>query len=198
MSNQVNHNKATHSWLKKLALLAGVVSATTLITMPIAARVFYSQRLFQPQYRGVYRTSQKDVFRTLVERDSNFANLAAELKEAGLDEVLAQQEEGVYFTVFAPNDEAFKALSEEDFTKFSQSDKRLEVLKYHIVEGEVTPERLSQGELVTMGGKSLQVTVIDDQKVMVGDQHVEVKDPSTFVKNGVIIELEQVLLPADF
>lgn len=197
MSNQADQTKATHSWLKKLALLAGVVSVTTLISTPIAAR-FYSQRLFQPHHRGVYRTSQKDVFRTLAEPNSNFANLAAELLESGLDEVLAQQEEGVYFTVFAPNDEAFKALSEEDFTKFSQSDKRLEVLKYHIVEGKVTDEQLSQGELVTIGGKSLKVTLIDDEKVMVGDQNVEVKEPSTFVKNGVIIEVEKVLLPSDF
>ncbi|GAB4369955.1 MAG: hypothetical protein Kow00121_10270 [Elainellaceae cyanobacterium] len=121
-----------------------------------------------------------------------FQTLVAALTEAELAEVL--QGEGP-FTVFAPTDEAFAALPEgtlDELLKPENRDTLVQILTYHVVPGAVTSDALSSGDVETLEGSSVAVTV-DQGAVTVNDATVVQADiPAT---NGVIHAIDQVILP---
>jgi uncharacterized surface protein with fasciclin (FAS1) repeats len=123
-----------------------------------------------------------------------FETLTAALTAAGLTEVL--EGEGPY-TVFAPTDEAFAALPEgtvEELLRPENRDKLVQVLTYHVVPGEVTSTQLSSGEVETVEGTPVTVTV-DGEVVTVND--ATVTQPDITASNGVIHVVDQVILPPD-
>ncbi|MBE9180498.1 fasciclin domain-containing protein [Oculatella sp. LEGE 06141] len=122
----------------------------------------------------------------------NFETLTAALTAAGLTDVLAG--EGPY-TVFAPTDAAFAALPEgtvEELLKPENREALIQVLTYHVVPGTVTSDQLSSGDVDTVEGSPVTVTV-DDDMVMVNEATVTQADIEA--SNGVIHVIDQVILP---
>ena len=98
------------------------------------------------------------------------------------------------FTVFAPTDEAFAQIPEEQLNALLADKEALTaVLTYHVVSGKVMAEdvvELSSAE--TVNGQSVEVKVWDG-KVMIDDAQVTTADIDT--TNGVIHVINKVLLP---
>ncbi|MUG92410.1 fasciclin domain-containing protein [Scytonema sp. UIC 10036] len=184
----------TKDWFRKLACVVGIASAITLISFPVLAKKFYPPySLFQPYAARSYpyRNSEKSIADTLAQ-DTKFDNLVYELKQAGLLDTLKQKGQ---LTIFAPTNEAFKALSKEEYQRYSQKLNRVKVLKYHVVQGLITDKNLNGKEITTLEGQKVKITVKDDTVKLNNATGIH---PSTQTKNGVIIEVNRVLLPPGF
>lgn len=101
------------------------------------------------------------------------------------------------FTVFAPTDSAFAKLSTDQINALmNNSDELIKVLDYHII-----PQRIDAAQAMAMNvptspatleGDSLQVTNSGGNVYVNGASVVK---PDTFASNGVIHEIDTVLMP---
>jgi uncharacterized surface protein with fasciclin (FAS1) repeats len=130
---------------------------------------------------------QKDIVDTA--REKGFTILARALKVTDLDEVL--RGEGP-FTVFAPTNEAFRALPKGILRKFDE-ETLSEILKYHVVLGQLlAKDVIKETELTTFQGEKIQVKV-KDGKVFINQ--AEVIETDVMASNGVIHAIDAVLIP---
>ncbi|SRR6056297_196797 len=123
----------------------------------------------------------------------SFETLVAAVDAAGLVETLSG--EGP-FTVFAPTDEAFAALPEGlvDALLLPENQETLAaILTYHVVPGTVLSTDLAEGEVETVEGQTVAVSL--DDGVFVNDAEVVTADVEA--SNGVIHVIDSVLLPPD-
>ena len=103
------------------------------------------------------------------------------------------------FTVFAPTDEAFEAVGQETLDLLllpSNQEALAGILTYHVIGDEVTSDEVAPGEVETVNGASVTIAVEDDGTVMVDQATVTKVD--ILASNGVIHEIDAVLLPPDF
>jgi uncharacterized surface protein with fasciclin (FAS1) repeats len=124
--------------------------------------------------------------------NDSFKTLVAAIQAAGLVETLSGKGP---FTVFAPTDKAFEALPKgtvENLLKPENKAQLQKVLTYHVVAGEVTSKMIKPGNVKTVQGSSVKISVNGD-KVMVGPANVIAVDVDA--SNGVIHVIDQVLLP---
>ena len=189
-------------WLKKTLaiarsapaeLIASTTGISILIGLPVLSQSNYPPMVFfQPLAYPNYpqRNQQGDLVASLAS-NTDLENLVAEIEAAGLTEELKQGK----FTLLAPNDKAFNALSDEAFDKFSQPEKRIKVLQYHLISGEVTQEDIDRGEITTLAGEAI---AISQENNILKLNDAQVTSPSTVASNGVIIEIDKVLLPPGF
>ena len=120
----------------------------------------------------------------------NFTTLAAAVEAAGLTETLSG--EGP-FTVFAPTDEAFAALPEGTLDELLANPEQLaSILTYHVVEGEVTSDQLTEGqEVTTVNGAPATITL--EGGPMINDAMIS--RPDVQASNGVIHVIDSVIMP---
>ncbi|MFD2248180.1 fasciclin domain-containing protein [Pontibacter ruber] len=123
------------------------------------------------------------------------ATFTSALKQANLVETLNGT--GPY-TVFAPTDEAFKALPEgalEDLMKPENKQRLVEVLNNHIVTGKLAAADMQDGAILkTSAGQQLKVSKKGDKVMVNGASVVEADGMSS---NGVLHTIDKVLMPAD-
>ncbi len=99
---------------------------------------------------------------------------------------------GSEFTVFAPVDEAFKALPEKDLNAVvKDSDMLSKVLTYHVVAGQIQPADLP-GTHTTVEGQDLEVTG-SGENLKVNDAEVICGGVQT--ANAVVYLVDSVLMP---
>ena len=129
----------------------------------------------------------KDIMETL-EEDGSFQTLLSTLKMTDLAEKLKQPGP---FTLFAPNDAAFKRVDFEEITRDKDSLRNL--LRYHLLTGKMSAADIGKGESIyTECGKSLSVHL---------EEGLPVIDNGKFVKtdiqcsNGIIQVIDNVFLP---
>lgn len=124
--------------------------------------------------------------------DYRLHTLASLIRQAELVETLNAT--GPY-TVFAPLDDAFKALPEnvlEDLTKAESRKRLVGLLNNHVVAGRLLVEELKDGAVLkTVGGESLKVEKKGDQVLING---ALVTEPDQLSENGVIHIIEKVLV----
>lgn len=126
----------------------------------------------------------------LVEVTERLSILHEALQETGLDEELG--EEGPY-TIFIPTDDAFEELSESDLDGLMEDEEKLkEVLDYHIVEGELASEQLTQEETVETRGGDAEVNT-SASSIQVDDANVVQFDVQA--SNGIAHVVDQVMMP---
>lgn len=122
-----------------------------------------------------------------------FQTLAAALQAAGLVQTLKGSGP---FTVFAPTDEAFRALPPGTVERLLRPENRAElmrVLTYHVVPGRVTSDQLA-GQRVqpaTVQGGRLEI----DARQGVSVNTARVINADVAASNGVIHVIDRVLLP---
>lgn len=193
---QGSTTKMTKKLFNKLAFVVGIAGISTLISVPVLAKFYPPYALFQPSaYRSyAYRNSEKNIADTLAD-NSKYSNLVYELKQARLLDTLKQGE----FTIFAPTDNAFNALPKQTYQRYSQKENREKVLKYHVVPRIITKEthkNLNGTAIRTLEGNPVNITL--DKNGNVKLNNAVGKPPSIQAKNGVIIEINQVLVPPGF
>uniref|UniRef100_A0A8C8SHB8 Transforming growth factor-beta-induced protein ig-h3 n=1 Tax=Pelusios castaneus TaxID=367368 RepID=A0A8C8SHB8_9SAUR len=130
----------------------------------------------------------------VLKADSRFSTLVAAVQSAGLTETLNRPSS---FTVFAPTNEAFRAMPREELNKLMGNAKELAtILKYHI--GDEILVSGAVGTLVRL--KSLQGDKIEvsakNNVVNVNKQPVAESD--IMATNGVIYAVNTVLQPPAF
>jgi len=132
----------------------------------------------------------KDIVQTIASNTA-LTTLAAALKAADLTGALSQAGP---FTVFAPTDDAFKAIAGlTEILQTANKERLANVLKAHVVSGKLTASDLRDGQtLTTLDGEELVVSV-SGNKVMVNG--AEVTQPDTMAANGVVHTISQVILP---
>jgi uncharacterized surface protein with fasciclin (FAS1) repeats len=133
--------------------------------------------------------TEMDIVDTAVAAGS-FNTLVSAVEAAGLVDTL--KGEGP-FTVFAPTDEAFAKIPEDQIQALLANRTQLtEVLTYHVVAGEVMSSDLENGMLVeTLQGGNLSINTTEG--VMVNDAKVVQADIEC--TNGVIHAIDTVLMP---
>jgi uncharacterized surface protein with fasciclin (FAS1) repeats len=121
----------------------------------------------------------------------SFSTLVAAVQAAGLVETLSG--EGP-FTVFAPTDEAFAEIPEDQLNALLADKEALTaVLTYHVVSGKVMSGdvvKLSSAE--TVNGQSVEIKVMDGKVMIDGAQVISADVEAT---NGVIHVINKVILP---
>lgn len=124
-----------------------------------------------------------------------FQTLAKAIEAADLKETLAG--DGPY-TVFAPTDEAFAALPEEALQQLLQPENKevlVQLLSYHVVPGAITSSQIQPGDVETLAGGKVAVQRAEDGTVSVNNAKVTQADIQA--SNGVIHEIDQVILPTE-
>lgn len=137
------------------------------------------------------KTEKADIVDTAVAAGS-FTTLASLL--TSVDLVDALKGEGP-FTVFAPTDEAFKALPEETLEYLAANpDELKKVLLYHVVSGNYPAEKVLEAEkgFRTLQGQRVSFSVKDD-KVFINDAQIVKTDVTA--SNGVIHVINAVITP---
>lgn len=180
-------------FFRSLAGGIGLTGIAILLNSPSFSQTYPPMALFQPiaTYSYPYRNEKTNLADSLA-NNPNYQNLADELKVAGLTITLEQKQ---YTTLLAPSDAAFEALPDDVFDKFSQPENRKKVLQYHLIPGKVTEADIKKGEIKTLAGKTIAISS-KTGTVKLNDANPTF--PPTFVSNGVIIEIDRVLLPPDF
>ena len=120
-----------------------------------------------------------------------FQTLLTAVDAAGLGDTLA---DGGPFTVFAPTDDAFAALSQGTVQGLLDDPHALtRVLTYHVVTGRITSAQItSNSEQKTVEGNVL--TIARNGVVTVNDATVIQADVEA--ENGLIHVIDRVLIPA--
>ena len=112
------------------------------------------------------------------------------INEAGLAETLRGP--GPY-TVFAPTDDAFKAVPPATLEALAKDKNRLKtVLSYHVVPGTLTSSDVKNGPVKTVQGGD--VTLYKSGTFLTVEEAV-VTTPDVRATNGVIQVVDKVLLP---
>ena len=122
----------------------------------------------------------------------DFSTLVAAVAAAGLVETL--QGEGP-FTVFAPTNDAFAALPAGLVDKLllpENKDVLAQILTYHVVPGKVMAADVAAGDVPTVEGSNIAVTV-DGGVMLNGSANVIATDVAA--SNGVIHVIDAVILP---
>ena len=199
----MNHKSA----FRKLAGLAGIATTSLLISSPILAQLYPGFSFWQrPAY--IYQTD--DELPTIADylddnQSDQFNTLAADLDKAGLTNMLRQEGS---FTIFAPTDEAFNALSYTQSQRMADPQYRKRVLEYHLVAGLIKPEDIP-GEMKTLEGKSVTVTIGKNNPYEFWvNEHAQISPPESgsngqpttslmFGRNGIIVPIDKVLIPPE-
>jgi len=138
------------------------------------------------------QSSSKDIVDTAVGA-KQFSTLVAAVKAAGLVETLKGDGR---FTVFAPNDYAFKKVPKEtleSLLKPENKEKLQKLLKYHVVSGKVlAKDVVSMSEAETVEGSKCQIKV-SGNTVMIDNAKVLKTD--ILCEHGVIHVIDAVIMP---
>jgi uncharacterized surface protein with fasciclin (FAS1) repeats len=120
----------------------------------------------------------------------SFKTLITAISAAGLTDALKGQGP---FTVFAPTDEAFAKLPAGTVESLLKDKAKLtEILKYHVVAGQVTAADVSKLSLAkTLEGQDLKIATKDGVTV----NGAKVLKADVMASNGVIHVIDQVLVP---
>lgn len=123
-------------------------------------------------------------------RTPELSTLNRLIQEAGMADTLRGA--GPY-TVFAPSDEAFKAVPAKTMAELSKNKDLLKsVLGYHVLPGKVAAADVKDGQIATLQGAKVAVSHAGDF-VTVDEALVQKADlPAT---NGVIHVVDRVLMP---
>ena len=133
----------------------------------------------------------------IVQGNEEFSTLLQAVGSAGLAETLSGDGP---FTVFAPTDDAFAALPEgtlQSLLEPDQQDQLAGILTYHVVPAEVPASEVTSGDVETVNGANLTVSVEDGTVTLEDGQGNEALVTQTDIQasNGVIHVIDAVLLP---
>ncbi|KAL2094259.1 hypothetical protein ACEWY4_008978 [Coilia grayii] len=144
--------------------------------------------------RSLIKPPETTMFEVLV-ADGRFKKFLALMDTAGLIELLKQS--GTY-TLFAPTDEAFEGLSEEDWVRLTSDVNALRtILLYHFSNGIFINGGLEGGVtnlLRTIQGNNLQLVSVNNS---IKVNSIDVPDNDIMASNGVVHVVKTLLYPGD-
>jgi uncharacterized surface protein with fasciclin (FAS1) repeats len=201
------------SLLRKVTTLLGLASLSSLSSFPATAQIAVNLPQINQLAANPIPTQQEPLRATtginllaqagvrtiadeLITANDAFSTLSTAISAAGLTQALAGRGP---FTIFAPTDEAFKALPQGTVPTLLRRENRAQltrILTYHVVPGNITTFDLTPGQtlrLRTLAGQSLTVRVSGASEVFVNGVKVVLADIPA--RNGTIHGIGAVLLP---
>jgi uncharacterized surface protein with fasciclin (FAS1) repeats len=189
------------SWQKKLIWLFIAASIVFSSTEVLARRKYPRFALFQPYAypNYVYNRRAGDLLGTL-EAENKFSSFFINLEKAGIASKLTDKSENAY-TVLVPSNAAFQRLSRSLKTRLANEPETLKkVLEYHIIKGTISPDKIEQGTVTSINGYKIKIQEFSNEdtgsEVIIND-NTKAFDPPNVTSNGIIIEVDRVLLPPD-
>ncbi|MDZ8186599.1 MAG: fasciclin domain-containing protein [Nostoc sp. ChiSLP02] len=104
------------------------------------------------------------------------------------------------YTIFAPTDAAFSALPQVTLDKLLQPANKqqlVRLLAYHVIPGQINSQELTSGELKTVEGTPVKITVDRNTKT-ISVNNAKVTQPDIPATNGIVHVVDRVLLPPNF
>lgn len=141
-------------------------------------------------------TPEADTVIALAARRPDLGTFVRAVESAGLVERLRDPGD---LTLFAPTNRAFEKLPAGTVEKLLRADNQAtlaSLLKYHVVNGQVTVGQLRDGGLPTINGLGLPVVVTGQPTPRVGGGGVALGD--LFAGNGVVHLIDTVAIPPGF
>ncbi|NES83817.1 MAG: fasciclin domain-containing protein [Moorea sp. SIO2B7] len=185
----------TKIWHKKLVGFVGVAGISALIGFPVLARPYYypNPSFFQPTAN--YYQSEDNLTDMLFGLEE-FETFTSYLEKTDLAEIVGEKE---FVTIFAPTNEAFEALPARIRKKLSEPENLKKVLKYHLVIGQINENDIKQRRAVPtmLERTSVEIAGIPNSNGAMLNNAAVTEKPIT-ANNGVILTLDQVLLPPGF
>ncbi|MFK7964618.1 MAG: fasciclin domain-containing protein [Burkholderiaceae bacterium] len=118
-----------------------------------------------------------------------FTTFIKAVDAAGLTEALSKQ--GPY-TLFAPTDEAFEKLPEQELNALMQDRRTLQILiAYHVLPGKQMKSELKDGPVKTVQGLDLTISTKGDTRV----ENAKIVKADIAASNGVVHSIDTVMLP---
>ena len=128
---------------------------------------------------------------TLLLEHSDYSTLLLLIEQAGMTELLQQDNNGMGWTLFAPSDDAF-ARGELDVFELDMAG-ATRLVERHLYSGRLTTAEMVEGELAMSGG-SVDVVRDPETGLSVGGAAIVGRDRQ--VGNGIIHYVDRRLLPA--
>ncbi|MFV2198230.1 fasciclin domain-containing protein [Nocardiopsis sp. LOL_012] len=127
---------------------------------------------------------------TAASDNPDLSTLVSAIEEADMVDTLNSAED---ITVFAPTNEAFEAIPQEDLDALLADQEQLtNVLNYHVVEGKQDPTALEsgtftslQGEDITTEGSGEEYTVNGEAQVVCGN--IQTSNATVYMIDGVLM-----------
>jgi uncharacterized surface protein with fasciclin (FAS1) repeats len=125
---------------------------------------------------------------------AGYSTFASLVRNAGLEDTLNK---GGPYTIFVPTDLAFESLPEGMLDDLRSDKEKLEhVLAYHAVNGEYRTSDLQKTKsLISLESGELAVDTTSGGQIMV--ESATVTGPDIIAGNGVIHEIDKVLIPSE-
>jgi uncharacterized surface protein with fasciclin (FAS1) repeats len=183
----------SQAWRDRVAVLAGIFSLSSLLIFPVLAQSnSQSQSTFEPS--SVLDSPQRtgNIADNLTKDE--FKTLNSALALAGLTDTLKQAGP---LTIFAPTNQAFQK-NKAVYSQLLQpqnKEKLARVLKYHLIASTVTSEDVNKGVIQTVEGGNVRITVTPEAVII--NDNVKPIQPSIKASNGVIVRVDNLLLPPD-
>ncbi|XP_005111513.1 transforming growth factor-beta-induced protein ig-h3 [Aplysia californica] len=125
-------------------------------------------------------------------QDIGLTTLVTEVGKAGLAETLSGPGP---FTVFGPTNQAFSNLPDDVKKLIANTTVLAEVLKYHVLAGEVKSSQLKDELVVkTVEGSPLRVNIYDNGVYTTQCSPIDLKQVDKVASNGVVHVLNRVML----
>ena len=156
----------------------------------------YKKKMAEKEAQEAAKNAPKSVADTIAGH-KRLTTLAAAVDAAGLTETLGSDDKE--FTVFAPNDGAFKKLPDgtvDSLLKPESKDKLTGILTFHVVDGTKMAADVASadGGLKTLQGGTL---VFKDGMIGTEDNMVKVITKDIECTNGVVHIITGVLMPGE-
>ncbi|XP_066555888.1 periostin, osteoblast specific factor b isoform X2 [Amia ocellicauda] len=145
-------------------------------------------------FRNIIKPAENSMFEILT-KDGRFSVFLQLLEVAGLTDLLRQEGD---WTLFAPTDDAFQGLSEQDIRLLSSDPNALRtILLYHFSNGVFIAGGMEGGVtnlLKSIPGYNLRVKAVNDS-ILVNE--VKAADSDVMATNGVVHVVKSLLYPGD-
>ncbi|MBN3301555.1 POSTN protein, partial [Amia calva] len=145
-------------------------------------------------FRNIIKPAENSMFEILT-KDGRFSVFLQLLEVAGLTDLLRQEGD---WTLFAPTDDAFQGLSEQDIRLLSSDPNALRtILLYHFSNGVFIAGGMEGGVtnlLKSIPGYNLRVKAVNDS-ILVNE--VKAADSDVMATNGVVHIVKSLLYPGD-
>lgn len=139
------------------------------------------------------QTSKNNLALVQTAEGAGYSTFASLVRNAGLEDTLNK---GGPYTIFVPTDLAFESLPEGMLDDLRNDKEKLErVLTYHAVNGEYRASDLQKTKsLISLESGELAVGTTSGGQIMV--ESATVTGPDIIAGNGVIHEIDKVLIPS--
>ena len=122
-------------------------------------------------------------------RDPQLSTLNGLVQQAGLADMLRGSGP---FTVFAPTNEAFKAVPAKTMDELKDPVRLKAVLSYHVLPARLTASEIRTGNVKTANGAEIGLARAGD---FVTVEDAMAQGPEVIASNGVVYAIDRVLLP---